>query len=264
MAVIAAALVLLWSFQRSLIYLPSGGPVPAAAAVIPGAEDVTFEAAAGVRLRGWFVPARESAAATVIVLNGNAGHRGFRAPLARALSAAGHSVLLFDYRGYGGNPGEPTEAGLLADARGALAYLEHRPDVDPARIAYYGESLGAAVAVALAVERPPLALILRSPFTSLADIGRHHYPLLPVHEALLRDRFRVAQPIAAVRAPTLVIAGDRDRIVPPAHSRSVYDAAPDPKRYVSVRGADHNDAALLDGDELVRAVTAFISAAARG
>jgi fermentation-respiration switch protein FrsA (DUF1100 family) len=104
----------------------------------------------------------------VLVFNGNGGNRAHRAPLAAALSRSGLAVLLFDYRGYGGNPGAPTEPGLLADARAARAYLASRPGVDPGRLVYLGESLGAAVAVALAVEVPPLALVLRSPFTSLA------------------------------------------------------------------------------------------------
>ena len=81
----------------------------------------------------------------------------------------------FDYRGFGGNPGSPTEAGLKHDARAARAYVISRPDVDPQRIVYFGESLGTAVAADLAVDHPPAALILRSPFTSLTDVGRHHY-----------------------------------------------------------------------------------------
>ena len=103
----------------------------------------------------------------VVVFNGNAGDRSFRAPLAAALSAAGLSVLLLDYRGYGGNPGTPSEQGLLADGRAARAYVASRTDVDQKRIVYFGESLGAAVAVAMSLEHPPAAVILSSPFTSL-------------------------------------------------------------------------------------------------
>ena len=142
----------------------------------------------------------------------------------------GLSVLLFDYRGYGGNPGRPSEDGLAADARAAQAWLAAQPDVDPDRIAYFGESLGAAVAVGLAVQRPPAALVLRSPFTSLADVGAVHYPWLPVRRLLL-DRYPSIERIASVHAPVLVIAGDRDDIVPAALSKRLYDAAAEPKRY---------------------------------
>src|SRR5919108_309876 len=162
---------LLWSQQRRLIYLPAPRGVPPAASVLPGAEEVSFPPADGLRLAGWFVPAAgppgrgagRGRAPAVLVCNGNGGNRSLRAPLAAALARAGLAVLLFDYRGYAANPGHPTEAGLAADARAALAFLAARPEVDPARLVYFGESLGAAVALRLAVERPPAALVLRWP-----------------------------------------------------------------------------------------------------
>ena len=289
-AVLAASVGLLWAFQRRLIYLPSPGPVPAAASVLPGATDVSFETADGLRLQGWFVPptpvdnqtppsggsvtlpegaptpagrgdaraGRGEARAAVLVCNGNGGDRSMRADLAAALTRLGLAVLLFDYRGYGGNPGSPTEAGLAADARAALAYLAGRPDVDPARVVYLGESLGAAVALRLATERPPAALVLRSPFASLAEVGRRHYPVLPV-SLLLRDRYDSAALAGRLAAPLLVVAGGRDRIVPASHSRRLFAAAPEPKRLVVLEGADHNDHDLLAGPRLVDALRSFLA-----
>ncbi len=186
------------------------------------------------------------------MFNGNAGNRAYRSGLARAFRAHGVAVLLFDYRGYGGNEGRPTEAGLAFDARAARAYLATRADVDPQRVVYFGESLGAAVAIGLAVEHPPAALVLRSPFTSLADVGRLHYPFLPVRW-LLRDRFQSLERIAHIASPVLVIAGDRDRVVPLEQSRQLYAAASAPKRLVIISGADHNDEALADGPEVIQA-----------
>lgn len=247
-AVLLALLFALWSTQRGMLYFPDDRRLPPAAAVLAAAEDVEFETEDGLRLRAWFVPARDASAA-VLVLNGNAGNRSDRAPLAAALAREGLAVLLFDYRGYGGNPGTPTEAALLRDARAARSYLASRVSAD--RIAYFGESLGAAVAVALAAEHPPLALILRSPFTSVAEIGAHHYPYLPVHERLLQDTYRSIGLIGRIRAPVLVIAGERDAIVPPAFSRRLYDAAAEPARYVLVPGADHNDLELFAGPTVV-------------
>jgi fermentation-respiration switch protein FrsA (DUF1100 family) len=141
---------LLWAVQRRLIYFPLPRDLGSVATALPGAEEVTFETEDGMRLGGWFLPAAggKSSGATVLVFNGNAGDRSFRAPLAAALSRAGLSVLLFDYRGFGGNQ---------RDAVGG------RGDVDPDRLVYFGESLGAAVAVAVAAEQPPAALVLRSP-----------------------------------------------------------------------------------------------------
>jgi uncharacterized protein len=260
-AVLAASVGLLWAFQRHLIYLPSPGPVPPAASVLPGAEDVSFQTADGLRLRGWFVPpvggARPPGPA-VLVCNGNGGDRSMRAALAAALSRLGLAVLLFDYRGYGGNPGSPTEAGLAADARAALGYLAGRPEVDPERVVYFGESLGAAVALRLATERPPAALVLRSPFASLAEVGQRHYPVLPV-SLLLRDRYDSAALAGRLSAPLLVVAGGRDRIVPASHSRRLFAAAPQPKRLVVLEGADHNDLDLLAGPRLVEELRSFLA-----
>jgi uncharacterized protein len=258
-AVVVTVTVLLslaWALQRRLIYFPGPGPVPPAASVLPGAQDVAFQTEDGLRLAGWFVPAPGGVPrATVLVLNGNAGDRSDRAPLAAALARSGLSVLLFDYRGYGGNPGSPTETGLAADARAARHYLLSLPDVRPERIVYLGESLGAAVAVGLAAEHPPAALVLRSPFPSLADVGRRHYPYLPVG-ALLKDRYDALAPIRAVRCPVVVVAGGADDIVPAGLSRRLYDAAAEPKRYVELPGAGHNDPVLAAGDRLVREVVA--------
>jgi hypothetical protein len=264
-AVLAAALGLLWLFQRRLLYFPTPGPVPPAASVLPGAEDVTFETADGLRLAGWFVPAPPGGPAdrvgrarpAVLVCNGNGGDRSMRAPLAAALSRMGLAVLLFDYRGYGGNPGHPTEEGLAADARAALGYLAGRPEVDPERVIYFGESLGAAVALRLATERPPAALVLRSPFASLAEVGRRHYPVLPV-SLLLRDRYDSAALAGRLDAPLLVVAGGRDQIVPASHSRRLFDAAPQPKRLVVLDGADHNDDELLAGPRLLAELRTFL------
>jgi fermentation-respiration switch protein FrsA (DUF1100 family) len=257
-AVITAVLALIWLVQRRLIYFPFGA-VPAPSAIgLTGVEPVTFVTSDGFTLSGWFFAASgRSPRVTVLVFNGNAGNRAYRGALAAALRRHGLQVLLIDYRGYGGNPGAPSEKGLAADARAARAYLAGRSDVDLSRLVYFGESLGTAVAVDLAAEHPPAALVLRSPFTSLADIGQHHYPFLPVR-LLLRDRFSAIDRIRRIRVPLLVIAGGRDRIVPIDHSRRLYEAAMDPKTLLVLPDADHNDDALLAGDEMITAIVRFV------
>ena len=256
---VASGLVaLIWSQQRRLIYFPSPGPVPSAAALLPGGRDVELHTEDGIRLGAWFLPAAGGPGPAVLVCNGNAGDRSMRAPLAAALNRMGLSVLLFDYRGYGGNPGRPSEDGLAADARAAQAWLAGQAEVDPDRIAYFGESLGAAVALGLAVERPPAALVLRSPFTSLADVGAVHYPWLPVRR-LLMDRYPSIDRIGSLVAPLLVIAGESDAIVPAVLSRRLYDAAPEPKRFVLIPDAGHNDPQLLDGRQMLSEIERFLS-----
>jgi fermentation-respiration switch protein FrsA (DUF1100 family) len=259
----ALILILAWVFQRKLIYFPDGH-VPSPQRFLPAASEVTFRTEDGLELKGWFAPAAGPAQGTVLVFNGNAGNRSLRAPLAAALAKTGFSVLLFDYRGYGGNPGKPAEEGLLADARGARAYLERREDVDPSRIVYFGESLGAAVALAAAVERPPGALVVRSPFTSMADVGKYHYPFLPVG-LLLRDRYPSLDRVRQLHCPLLVVAGEQDTIVPISQSRTLYEAAaPRLKRFLLVAGADHNDYELLAGQKLISAVVRFVDLALEG
>ena len=249
------------SLQRSFLYFPLSQEPPPVASVLPGAEDVSVVTADGIALGGWY-RAAPAGAPTVLVLNGNAGDRSHRAPLATALSELGFGVLLFDYRGYAGNQGTPSEDGLLADARAAVEILITR-GADPATIAYFGESLGAAVAIQLAAERAPLALILRSPFTSLEDMAKLHYPWLPIGP-LLVERYDSIGRIGQIRAPVLVVAGSDDTIVPLDHSRRLFEAASEPKRFVEIAGAEHNDPALLAGPELVDAVTGFIRSVAHG
>ena len=256
---LALGMALLWVGQRRMIYLPYGNVPPAASLGVPSAEAVTFTTEDGVSLHGWFVPAASTPARfTMIVFNGNAGHRGMRAPLAAALARHGVATVLFDYRGYGDNTGSPSEDGLAQDARAARAYVTTRADVDTGRIVFFGESLGAAIALRLATETPPFALVLRSPFTSMTDIGRYHYPFLPVRW-LLRDRYSSLERAPSVSCPTLVIAGDRDSIIPIEQSRRLYEAFTGEKRLVVIAGADHNDAALFDGQELMQAVLAFVA-----
>jgi fermentation-respiration switch protein FrsA (DUF1100 family) len=153
----------------------------------------------------------------------------------------------------------PTEAGLLADARAARVYLESRDDVDGSRIVYFGESLGSAVAMLLAAELPPAALILRSPFPSLVSVGRVHYPFLPVGQ-LLRDRFASIDVMDKIACPALVIAGDRDGIIPFEQSRQLFEALQSPKTFLTIQGADHNDYELLAGEEMLTAMAEFLGA----
>ncbi|MGH3736882.1 MAG: alpha/beta hydrolase [Micromonosporaceae bacterium] len=249
--VVLVVMGVLWALQRQLIYLPSPGRPPPATTLLSAAEEVTLRTSDGLSLGAWLAPAAPPGrGVSVLVANGNAGDRSLRAPLARALNAHGLSVLLFDYRGYGGNPGSPSEQGLARDARAAYRYLAERTDD---KILFFGESLGAAVVTELATGHPPAGLVLRSPFTDLAAVGRVHYPLLPV-KTLLRDRYPLIDHLASVRVPTVVVYGAADSIIPAGQSRTVAEAAPGPTTTVEIRGADHNDPVLLDGPELISAV----------
>ncbi|HTF46766.1 MAG TPA: alpha/beta fold hydrolase [Pseudonocardia sp.] len=252
-AVALLMLALLWAVQRRIIYLPAGHPGPASVAG-PTAREVTVPTEDGLELGAWLVgPTGPDRGVHVLFASGNAGHRGYRVGLAQRLAAEGFSVLLLDYRGFGGNPGSPSEQGLAQDVRAARRFLLEHAGARPDRLIYFGESLGGAVVTGLAVEHPPAGLLLRSPFRDLASVGQLHYPFLPVR-LMLRDRLDVVGPIQRVRAPTIVVYGGADRVVPPEQSEAVAAAAPGLVRTLRLPGADHNDPVLLDGDEIIAAV----------
>jgi uncharacterized protein len=256
---VVVVLALAYVFQRKLVYLPSDGPVPPAAQALPGARDVRLTTSDGLTLGAWYVPPTGSDLGfTVLVTNGNGGDRSHRTELAAALRAEGLAVLLFDYRGYGGNPGDPTEEGLALDVRAARAYLVDELGVPQDRLVYFGDSLGGAVVSELATAHPPAGLVLRSPFTELADTAAEHYPFLPVR-LLLRDRWPVLEHVRHLDVPTVVVLGSADEVVPPGQSRAVADAAAGPVRVVEIRGANHNDPVLLAGSRVVGAVVELVS-----
>jgi alpha-beta hydrolase superfamily lysophospholipase len=238
----------LWLFQRQLIYLPDPNLAPPPNDV----EGRTVETTDGIAHRVWLVPADGEAVARVVVFNGNAGNMSHRLPLAHSLTAEGMEVMLFDYRGYGDTAGSPSEKGLISDAR-AVADVAFDTDLP---VVFLGESLGAGVATILAMERAPDGLVLRSPFTSLADMAGTHYPFVPT--ILLRDRYPVEEVIGGLDMPLLVILGTGDSIVPPALSRRVYETAAGPKHLVEMEGFGHNDAELASGAELAEEIRAFI------
>lgn len=254
--VLALLLTVAWLAQRRLVYLPDRTDPPPAAQLLPDGRDVTLRTDDGPTLTALLAPARGSSQEiAVLVAPGNAGNRRDRVPLAEALNSEGFDVLLLDYRGYGGNPGRPTEEGLAHDARAAYRWLVDEHGTDPQRLIYFGESLGAGVVTELATAHPPGGLVLRSPFVDLAAAGRVHYPFLPVR-TMLWDRYPVAEQVAQVEVPTAVVYGSQDSIIPPEQSREVAGRAAGPMELTRVDGADHNDPRLLSGSQVVAAVVA--------
>ncbi|MFD0558909.1 hypothetical protein FB566_4865 [Stackebrandtia endophytica] len=257
--VIAVVLLLLvalaWMFQRKLIYLPDA-TAPSEDQRPASAVDVTLHTEDGLRLTAWLVhPTDRDRGMAVLVAPGNAGNRAGRADLGQRLAAEGFTVLLLDYRGYGGNPGSPDETGLRKDALAAWRYLHDEAGFDNGRMIYFGESLGGGAVSHLATVEPPAAMLLRSPFTDLAAAGQRAFPFLPVR-ALLHDRFPVESDVAASAVPLTVVIGTEDSIIPAQQSRDVATSAEQAGATVTVVeiAADHNDAVLAFGPEVVQAV----------
>ena len=246
--------------ERYFLYFPTRALEATPATYGLPFEEVRFQATDGVRLHGWFVPAR-NARATLLWLHGNAGNIGHRVHNLRLFhEALGVQVFLFDYRGYGLSEGEPSEEGLRQDAEAAWRLLQARPDVDPRTIVLFGRSLGATVAAELAARVQPAALILETPFTSLLDMGRHHYWFLPVRW-LVRSRYDTLGAVRRVRVPVLVLHGDADEIVPFDMGEQVFHAAGEPKAFHRIRGASHNDTYLVGGKAYWQALAAFLATA---
>ena len=195
----------------------------------------------------------------VLVAPGNGGNRLGRLSLAAELSRRGLAVVLMDYRGYGGNPGSPSEDGLAKDAMAAALTLQEL-GYPSERTIYFGESLGTGVVAALQARRTPVGVVLRSPFTELADVGAHHYPWLPVR-MLLKDRFQVTEHLSNSEVPVTVIYGDQDSVVPTELSARVADEAPTLVERVVIRGANHNDEVLF-GPPVADAVARLAKAVA--
>lgn len=240
---------------NALLYFPSRALTQTPADSGLTYRDLELTTVDGERLHGWWVQRRAPALGHVLLCHGNAGNVADRVLHAALLAAAGFDVLLFDYRGYGRSTGRPAEQGTYRDARAALACLLRQPEVDPARVFYAGESLGAAVALELATAHPPAGLVLLSAFTSIREMARRHYPLIPA--ALVPDAYPSLRLISTLRVPVLVMHGEDDAIVPVEHGTALFDAAPDPKRLRIVSGVGHNDLFTSAGARVAREIAAW-------
>lgn len=239
-------------------------------------EEHYFRTADGLTLHAWWFPPQSDAAAQGLVTpgfaggsgstagssaaagpsddsvpvllwaHGNAGNISGRALHAQALAQQGMAVFVFDYRGYGRSEGQPTEEGIYRDADAAYAYLTEQLGVPASRVVLFGRSLGSAPAARLATRVPHAGLVLISPFPTAARMARRMFGGLPV-DVLIRARFPVRQWVAERSTPLLVMHGDRDEIIPIEYGREVFDAAAEPKQFIALPGAGHNDILMVSG-----------------
>ena len=239
----------LWNqLERRYIFFPTAEvPFTPAGAGLKY-EEVSFDTGGGLRLHGWYIAgAAEAESSTWIWFHGNGGNIGHRVDeLAMLHHRLGVNLFIFDYQGYGQSQGEPTEQGTYQDSRAALEYVSNRPGIDPSQIVYFGRSLGAAVAVELATEKPPSGLILVSPFSSVSDMARVAFPFLPLNR-LLKGRYDSVSRIRQIHAPLLIIHGAQDEMVPVGQGRALFEAANEPKTFQVLPLAAHNDTHINGG-----------------
>jgi hypothetical protein len=230
-----------WFAQDRLVFFPQ--PLLSTAHLPAEATALEIVAADGTRLRGWMRAGGATPSPVVLYFGGNAEEVSWT--LADKRWPREWAIVAVNYRGYGASEGSPGESALVADALAIHDAIAARPDVDARRIVAFGRSLGTGVAVKLGAVRPLAGAILVSPFDSLVELGRTHYPWLPV-AALLRHRFDVGADAQRLQIPLLAIVAEGDSIIPRERSRALYDAWAGPKSWLVVPATDHNTLSLPD------------------
>jgi fermentation-respiration switch protein FrsA (DUF1100 family) len=246
--------ILFFTQRQMLFYRTTEPPMLNDASLLQQREIVCLTTADGLNLHAWYFPASRPDAPVVLFLHGNAGDIGNHLPFAKFLIRAGYGVLALEYRGYGGNPGSPDEPGLVADGRAALDFLAGR-DIPDSQVVLFGESLGTGVAVQLAAEHHVRAMILRSPYTSIAEVAAIQLPYIPARW-LVRDRFDSLAKIGLNKAPLFIFHGANDTLIPLELGRELFAAAPEPKTWLTITNVGHND---VQTPEAERAVLDFLA-----
>lgn len=250
----------LWRFQERIAFPAPRSRLPEPAARgFPGGRRIQVVAADGVTLRGWYLPADSGAGAPapgLVWCYGNGETVAALAPVLAYLRPPGVAIVVLDYRGYGESDGKPTEAGLFLDAEAAWDFIRGRDEVDGARIAVYGHSLGSAPALHLAATRPVRAVVLSAPLTTARDVARIHYPYVP--PLALRLELNNLERVRRLEAPLLVLHGTDDDVVPFRLGQEVAGAAPRGE-LVAIAGAGHNDAHAVDGTRYRDAMHRFLA-----
>jgi len=229
----------MFAFQRSLLYQVGSDVPDLARAGIEGFRAVTVKTPDKLALISWYRPAAPGMA-TLLVTHGNAGHIGHRVGKLAAFADEGYGLFLVGYRGFGGNPGSPSEDGLYIDGRAGLAWLD-RNGVPAEQVVAYGESLGIAVAIEIASAAPVAAVVLESPYTSLADVASSYCWYMPFAASLVTDRFEARKIIGKVEAPVLLLHGKRDTIIPARQAEELFAAANEPRELQIIPQAGHMD-----------------------
>jgi fermentation-respiration switch protein FrsA (DUF1100 family) len=250
-----AVVAVLFFCQRTLLYHPHASkPAFGDTKLEVRRKTVCLQTADGLTLHAWYFTGERKGAPAILFMHGNSANIGAAFSVPRFLIDAGYPVMMLEYRGYSGNPGTPTEAGLIDDARAAVAYLNDHGVAD-SNVVLFGQSLGTGVAVRIAAEHQVRAIILRSPYTSIADVAAASFPFVPARFLVL-DRFDSLALIGFNRAPLFVYHGDKDTLVPIELGRTLFSAAHQPKTWMTVQDAGHNDVQSLAAES---AVLTFLS-----
>jgi len=243
-------------FEWKSLYYPSRTIAQVPSDIGMPYETVEIVTEDGVRLHAWWIP-HEAARGSVIICHGNAGNIGDRVWIAQDLHSFGVNVLLFDYRGYGKSGGLTTEEGTYRDIRAAFEHVRSRHGgVEHPPVLLYGRSLGGAVALQGALDKPVRGLILENTFASVKHMARALYPVLPVHW-IVHFRYDNAAKIASLTVPVLIANSEDDEMIPFEQGRLLFERAPEPKTFQPLRGG-HNDSGWHITAEYWQSLKAFV------
>jgi len=231
-------IAVLYFFQRNILFVPSRSKPILSESLVPEMTEVILATEDDLKLVSWFHRG-EADKQLIIYFQGNAGNIGNRDYKARFFINSGYSVLLVGYRGYGGNPGKPSEVGLTRDAEAALNFAQSEAFSNE-DIVLYGESLGTGVAVNLAQSKEFHALVLEAPYTSIERIASKRYWFVPVRY-LLKDKFDTINKAKQLQSPTLLLHGDADRVIPISYGKQLFEQLNNPKEFAVFHGGGHSD-----------------------
>ncbi len=254
--VLAGIAILVRAVEVRFAFFPNAGEQQT-----PGDLGLTFETATlttsdGERLRAWLLP-NATAQALVVYFHGNGGNLSMWLPILGELHRQGFTVAAIDYRGYGASTGRPSEEGLYRDVDAALEWTARL--VTPGRpVVYWGRSLGTTMAAYAAAKRKPSGLVLEAGFADVRSLLRAS-PLLAVLSLFSSYRFPTAEYAGRAGCPVLVMHGDTDGVIPFANGRELYATLPEPKRFQTIAGGDHNDVAPPDPHTYWTAVHQYVA-----
>jgi hypothetical protein len=240
-----AFLVTIYFMQDRMLYYPDREVLQTPEDIGLEYEEVSLKTKDNVTISGWYIPAKHEKG-VLLFCHGNAGNISHRLESINIFHNVGLSVLIFDYRGYGKSEGKPSEKGTYRDAEAAWNYLVEEKGKTPDRIILFGRSLGAAIAADIALKKIPAGLILESCFLSVPEMGKKHYPWIPVR-LLSKYDYATIDKIRSITCPKLIIHSPDDEIVPFEHGKSLFEEAVQPKDFLRIKGG-HNEGFLMSGD----------------
>ena len=238
--------------QRKLMYLPSENNY-LDDKISFEYEEIFIPVDEKINLRSWFIKKNPNNK-TLLFFHGNAGNLSNRTYKLNEFAKLDLNILIFAWRGFSGNDGEPSEFNLYNDSKRVIKWLNSK-GIKNNSIVLYGESLGTGVAVELATSNIFNSVILESPFTSMTNAAKNFYPWLPI-KYLIKDKYESENKIGNVKIPILILHGQKDNIVPFSMGKKLFDLANEPKEFYST---EHDDHMMTFDAKLVEKIKIFIS-----